>query len=138
MKNELKDWLIDIIEEKMDIYVGYKVSISELVYKLFEVENVDGSFSYNTKEAEEWIKEYFDDIGEVTEEMLENGLNIPDCFLEPEKFQVAIMIELADFMIQSSDFIHEHWLEEINLTEEIKNKIIEEIKKNYDTYNVFD
>lgn len=70
--------------------------------------------------------------------MSENDLNIPNCFLEPEEFQVAIMIELADFMIQSSDFIQEHWLEEINLTEEIKNKIIEEIKQNYDTYNVFD
>lgn len=51
MKNKLKDWLIDIIEEKMDIYVGYEVSVSELTYILFEEENVGGSFASNTNEA---------------------------------------------------------------------------------------
>ena len=138
MKNELKDWLIDIIKERLDDRIGYTSNTAQLAYDLFEGEDVDGSFTYNIPEAKEWISEYFESIGEIVKKADTNGLEAPNCFLEPEKFQVFIIIELAYYMLGTSNFIIENWDKEIEITKEIANKIIEEIKQNCDTYYIYD
>lgn len=138
MKNELKDWLIDIIKERLDDRIGYTSNTAQLAYDLFEGEDVDGSFTYNRPEAKEWISKYFESIGEIVKKADTNGLEAPNCFLEPEKFQVFIIIELAYYMLGTSNFIIENWDKEIEITKEIANKIIEEIKQNCDTYYIYD
>ena len=138
MKNGLKDWLIDIIKERLDDRIGYTSNTAQLAYDLFEGENGDGSFTYNTPEAKEWISEYFESIGEIVKEADTNGLEAPNCFLAPEKFQVFIIIEIAYDMLGTSNFIIENWDKEIEITKEIANKIIEEIKQNCDTYYIYD
>ena len=138
MKNGLKDWLIDIIKERLDDRIGYTSNTAQLAYDLFEGENVDESFTYNIPEAKEWINEYFESIGEIVKKADTNGLEAPNCFLEPEKFQVFIIIELAYYMLGTSNFIIENWDKEIEITKEIANKIIEEIKQNCDTYYIYD
>ena len=81
MKNELKDWIIDIIKERLDDRIGYTSNTAQLAYDLFEGENGDGSFTYNTPEAKEWISKYFESIGEIVKEADTNGLEAPNCFL---------------------------------------------------------
>ena len=138
MKNDLKDWMLGEIEEKLAEWVGYEINVDEMADRLFEGNIVDGTYTYSTKDAKNWIIENFEDIGEIVENLQANYGEIVNCFLYPEKFQVEIVFELANYMINSSDFIKENINERIKLTQEIADKIIQEICNNCDTWGIYD
>ena len=116
IKNEVKGIIID----RLDAYQGETIYGCDLGYKLFESENVDGSYTYNTHEAEKWIKENFDNLGEIVEERtFQLGSEcIPNIFDKPEAFQVVIFLEVSRYLIGQCSFIEENWDEEIEFTSE--------------------
>ena len=123
MKEEIKNDLID----KLYDYEGGKYYACDLSYKLFECYNIDGSVTYNTFEAKEWIKKHFNDLGEIVEEIKFNlgGEFIPNIFDEPEKFMVVIYLEVGASLLSQCKFIDDNWNNEIILNK----KNIEKIKK---------
>lgn len=131
--NELKKWLIEEIKEHLYNYEGSEVYACDLAYTIFEGENIDGSYTYSTFDAKEWIKRYWEDIGEVVEEIkFQLGSEcIPNVFEEPEKFQVVIVLEGASYILSQCEYIDKHWNDKITLTKTNIKKIISQLKNDY-------
>ena len=125
-----KEILNDLIE-KLNDYEGQKVYACDLAYTLFEGYNMDGSITYSTYKASEWIKKYFDELGEVVEEIKWNlgSEFIPNIFDEPEKFMVVIYLEVGASLLSQCKFIDDNWNDEIELTDENINTIKEQLQE---------
>lgn len=141
LKNELKNYVFKELKKKLYNYEDTSSYSCDLNYMLFEGENADGTYTYSTKDALDWIKEYWDDIGEVVEELKFQfgGMDyIPNVFERPEAFMVVIIIELAGYMLSQCPFINDNWNEEITLTKENIEKIINELEENNNTEDVYE
>lgn len=115
LSTNFKEWLYEKIDTALFNYMGTSVYGADLAYKLFECENVDGTVTYNSYEARDFIKEHWDDAGEISEYLTtELGLNI-NPFGEPEKFHVCMLLEGASDVISRSGFVNEHWNEEMEI-----------------------
>ncbi len=127
--NKIKNEVIEKLIEEMENYKDNEVYACDLAYTLFERYNIDGSITYSTYEAKEWIKNNFNDLGEIVEEIQANGLEIPNVFDIPEAFMVVIYLEVASYLMAQCKFIDEHWddtiiLNDVNIstiTKQLKN-----------------
>lgn len=134
--NKIKDFVIDILLDKLDNLKGenYKSYACDLAYNLFEGENIDGVYFYNNYEATEFIKEHFEDLGEIIEELnfqfdkeFVNKLVI-DVFDNPDRFCVVVFMEVASYLLGQCKTIDEFWNEEIILTNDKIDKIKKELE----------
>ena len=114
------------IEIRLKDLVGNNVYLEELGYKLFENENINGTY-YNRYDSIQWIKDYFEELDEIVEEYeIEFGDSVPNPFSEPEKFQIVIILYIANRL--TSNAIYNTNLDvdsEIELTNYIINTILE-------------
>lgn len=126
------DIILRIIDKLYD-YEDAKTYGADLSYMLFESENVDGTFTYDRRKAKEWIKQNFDEIGEVWEELkFQFGvdyLNDYNLFEDPEKFMVLIVLEVASYILGQCKTVQDNWNNEMTLTKENIKKIEKELKK---------
>ena len=86
------------------------------------------------KFLEEWVNKNFEYIGEIAEEIkfqfdaeYSNKILL-DIFDNPDRFIVVIVLEVASYLISRCDTADKYWNDEITLTDEILNNLIEEIK----------
>lgn len=127
-----EDLVKDLIEERLYQYENQSVYCCDLAYQLFEGENIDGSFTYSTYWSKELVKKYWDDFNEIYENYIwnvgkENSINVLD---EPEKFVVVMLLEQAQDILSKIEFIDTNWNEEIELTKENIETIINELGGN--------
>ena len=130
--NKIKEFVIDKIIDKLEQYKNISEYGCDLAYKLFEGECVDGSYFYSNYKAEEWIKENYNDLGEIMEELKfqfgEKFLSslLVDVFDNPDKVVVFVISEVASYLLGQCETVEKYWNEEIELTKEnIKNIQIE-------------
>lgn len=139
MKKYIINNLIDKLKELKD--EERKVYICDLDYELWESERLDGTITYNTYTAREWIKQYFEDIGEVWEEIQFNYdkdfLQEFNPFDNSEKFMLLIVCEASGYLLSKCEFIADNWDEEITLSNNIINKIIRQLKKQNDESPIY-
>ena len=125
--NELEKWVLQEMVEHLEDLEGQIVYGCDLAFTLFEGENNTGSYTCNAYESRQWIKEYWDYLGEVVKEYEFNYGEVPiSPFVSEETFQLQIIIFLASSLVTESDYIEEHWNEEIELTSDIIEKIAAE------------
>jgi hypothetical protein len=139
LKNGLKNYMLKEMVGKLYEYEDTKHYACDLGYSLFEYDNINGTYTYSTCEAKEWIKEYWEDIGDVVEEMkFQMGAdNIPNVFENPERFMVVIMLEVSSYMLSKCPFIDTNWNDEIILSRENIEIIVKELQENNDTYEIY-
>lgn len=125
----IKEFVIDVLKDKLDEYEGNSTYGADLAFYLLQQYNVDGSYTYSTYEAKQWVQEHFDELGEIVEEMTEEGLAPCNVFDNPEAFQVQIMLYVAGQLLGQCDTVNAFWNEEQELTEEIIAKIKEELNE---------
>lgn len=131
----LKNDIIERIVNKLYDYEGVKSYACDLSYTLFEGENMDGSFTYNTYEAKEWIKANYDEIGEVLEELKFNFDSdyfnniLIDCFNNPERFMVVIILEAASYILSRCKLIDDNWNDEIILNKKNIKTLEKQLKE---------
>lgn len=128
--NKIKEEVKEILKDKLDEYEDTTVYGCDLAYKLSESENCDGSYTYSSYKAKQWIKDNFEDLGEIVEEMeFQMGKDsIPNVFNNPENFQVVVLIEVACSLLSRCDVIDEHWNDRIELDEEHISIIKEQLE----------
>ena len=131
----LKNYIIDETIWNLKEREGETVYACDLAYTVFESANVDGSYTDSTYEAVKWIKKYFDSLGEIVEEMQGQGLNAPNPFDEPEKFQVCVLLEGAQYLLSKCETVDENWNEEIELTPKTIRKICRELREQKQKYD---
>lgn len=124
---KLEKWVLSEMMDKLEDWEDRKVCLSELSWNLFEGENYNGSYWCSYYQAQEWVKEYFDDLGDVVEEMTSDwGDNVYNVFSQTESFQVQVVLYLADRLLGESQYIQDNWDDEVVLTEEIIKQIKDE------------
>ena len=127
--NEIKNNVIDELIEQLYNYENQTYLGCDLGYQLLEGYNIDGVYFYNNYKANEYIKEHFEDLGEIVEEIkFQLGSEfIPNIFDEPDKFIVVIYLEVASHLMSQCEFIDTNWNNTIDLTtkniEIIKNQL---------------
>ncbi len=135
--NPIKEFVKEEIIEKLEDLKGYEEShyMCDLGYTLFESENVSGAYFSDSNTAKKWVNKNFEYIGEVAEEIkfqfdsdYANKILL-DVFDNPDRFVVVIVLEVASYLISKCDTADKYWNEEITLTDEIINRLIEELKK---------
>lgn len=131
----LKNYIIDETIYNLKEREGETVYACDLAYTVFESANVDGSYTYSTYKATQWVKKYFDSLGEIVDELKSNGIDAPNPFDEPEKFQVCILLEGAQYLLSQCETIDENWNDEIELTPKIIRKICKELRAQKQKYN---
>lgn len=89
--------------DALDVMEGRDGYVSELAFALFESENVEGSMTYSTYKAEQWIAEHFRDLADVVEEIKCEWNITPNPFSNPEAFMVQVVLFLAGNLVYASD-----------------------------------
>ena len=131
----MKNYVIDLLLNELENYEDTKVYACELAYTLLEGYNIDGSITYNTYDAKEWIKENYDDIGEFLENYgfcvgNDNLSSLAiDIFTNPEKAMVIIVYEVATNILSKLKFIEDNWNNEIILNTKNISKIEKGLKE---------
>lgn len=109
MKNYLNDLEKDVLSrmiDNLDDLEGRDGYVSELAFTLFENENINGSMTYSTYKASQWIMENFHDLGDVVEDMEDYyGTAHANPFSNPEKFMVQVVLYLAEKLVYTSDYL---------------------------------
>lgn len=126
----LKDFVKSAMIEELGSMEGQSFYGADLGYGIFEKANIDGSYTYDSEESKNFIKEYFDELGEVVENIKDNlgADSVPNVFDNPEAFQVVIMLEVSADICSNISYIEEHWNDEIELKQEVIDLLINEIK----------
>ena len=128
--NQVKDYLIDEIENyEMD----YEYT-SELSYVLTERLLVDGTVEYNTQTTVEKIAENYKEYSEVFEYVKDNWGEAPNPFENPGMFDALAYQVVSGYILSKIGIIDKNWNEEITLTKELIDVIIDEIKSDTQCY----
>ena len=125
----IKEFVADVLTDKLDEYKGTSSYGADLAYDLLEEYNVNGTYTYSTYKAKQWVQEYFDELADIVNDMTEEGLAPCNVFDNPEAFMVQIMLYVAGELLGQCDTVNEFWNEEQELTEEIITKIKEELNE---------
>ena len=127
---DIKDFVID----ELPNFVGSEIYADayEFANEITEGINADGSVTYSTYEAEQWIKECFSEMGDVVKYCDENYDMTLNPFLEPEKAMVIAYIIGAEILLSNNKALTEAFetseYNEIEFTQELCDKVIEELE----------
>ena len=125
--NNLQKWIIGEMIEHLQEMEGQVVYGCDLGFRLFENENCNGSYTCNAYESSQWIKEYWDYLGEVVEDYEFDYGELPvNPFDNAEVFQIQIILHMASRLVTESDFVEKNWDAEIEFTSDIIQTIVSE------------
>jgi hypothetical protein len=103
--NALEKWVLSEMAEHLRYWEGEDREISggdDLAFELFANENATGSYECSAYRATQWVKEYFEELGEVVDEMKNEWGSVANPFDEPERFQVQVVLFLASNLVWES------------------------------------
>ena len=98
----------DVLERMIDALEGMEGRdgyVSDLAFALFEGENIDGSMTYSTYKAEQWITTHFHDLADVVEDIVVDWGITPNPFSNPEVFMLQVVLFLAESLVYKSDYL---------------------------------
>jgi hypothetical protein len=128
------DYCKDYIAEKLPEYEGQKVYLCDLGFTITEGPNCDGTLTYSTHEAMEYLKEWMYEAADYFDYEKANFGDVHNPFENPEAYMVCMVIEgcraLIDSAISEIPELNDEWENEVELTEEIVAKILEKVKEN--------
>lgn len=126
---DFTEYCRDVILEELDNYEGQTVYGCDLGYTLTEAMNCDGTCTYSTWKAKEYLKEWWDEAADYFEyEKFTFGKNLHNPFENPEEYMVCMVIEGVAFILSRCATIDRLWNEEFELTPELIKTIKAEAK----------
>ena len=132
----MKNYVIDLLINKLNEYKDEKVDTLGIAYKLLEEYNLDGSITYSVFKAQKWIKDNFnymyDFLNNYREKYGDEALSYLalDIFNNSEKEMVIICLDIADDIMKNLDVVKNN--DEIMLNDENINIIKSELEKERD------
>lgn len=127
--NKLELYVKDLLLDELENYRGNTIYGCDAWYELLEGYNVDGTITYSTYKAKEWLKEYFDDLGEVVEDYHANTGELLNPFENVERFMVIVVMEVAYKLLIKTKFAYDNWDEEVMLDEKTIKTITSELNE---------
>lgn len=134
MKEEIKsfvDYCKEYVADHINEYEGQMVYGCDLSYTLTAGPNSDGTLTYWTETAKEYLQEWFWEAGEYFKyEKANFGENLHNPFENPEAYMVCMVIEGVNTLIsdalnelESEDGETDFWNRQFELTAELCEKI---------------
>ena len=124
------DYCKEHLLQRLEDYKGTSEYACDLGYTLCERENCDGTLTYSTYEAKQYLKEWWDECGEYLEYENRNfGENRYNPFENPEAFMVCMVIEGVNSILSQCESINEAWCDNIELSGEFLEKLCKEIEE---------
>ena len=114
--------------EHLDELEGVSVYACDLAYTLAESDNINGTMTYSTKAAIDYIREWWYDCADYSDYEEMNFGKRSNPFANPEAFMVRMVIEGINSILSQCEMIDENWNDEIELTPEVIEAIKEQIK----------
>ena len=115
--------------EKLKEYESTSEYACDLGYKLCEDENVNGTLTFSTYEAKQYLKEWWDECGEYLEyENFNFGENRHNPFENPEAFMVCMVIAGVNSILCQCESINEAWNDKVELNEKFLEKLRGELE----------
>ena len=125
----LTDYCKDFITDHLENYSDQSIYGCDLGYTITEGINADGSCTYSTYKAKEYIKFWWDEASDYFQYEKDNfGENLNNPFENPEAYMVCMVIQGINSLLSQISFIDKNWDNKIELTEKNINKIIRGIK----------
>lgn len=125
-KETFTQYVIDFIDTEIENFAGITVYACDLASELTQGINCDGTATYSTYEAKEYLKHWWDEASDYFKYEKDNfGENIHNPFERPEAFMVCMIIQGVSYILAEISVIDDNWNEEITLTP----KVILEIKE---------
>lgn len=127
----MKNYVIDLLIDKLYNYEDYTTYSTDLVFLLLDVEIADGCIEPSINEAKKWLYDNKEDIYSVLETVMFNygvggvGNLAMDIFGNPCKGMLSIVLEVAREILGNLDYIKDNW--DIKIT--LDKKTIEIIRK---------
>lgn len=63
----IKEFVLEVLTDKLDEYEGTSSYGCDLAYDLLQQYNVDGTYTYSTYKAKQWVWEHFDELAEIVD-----------------------------------------------------------------------
>ena len=119
----------DFILEHLEDWEGQSHYGCDLAGYLTEGMNADGTFTYSTYEAKEYIREWWDDAADYSEYEEMNFGKRSNPFENPEAFTVRMVIEGVQAILSKCEIIDENWNDKLELTAETIDTIKEQVEE---------
>lgn len=123
--NSVENFVIKEIKVRLNRLEGEIVSGCDLADSLFKDCLDNKSFTHSKYEATEWIKDNFEEIGEVLYNISDHVT--ANAFSQPKLFQFQLLYETAFYLLSQCDTVDSSWEEEQKLSKEIIEKISDEL-----------
>lgn len=114
LTKDVLDRIIDKVEDIQDI----PKDCTDCAFTLWERENIDGTVTYCTYDAKQWIAEHFLDLGDFVEEYNDSTGTSLNPFKNPESFMVIMLIEITNYILSA---IWEDGITKEKLLEKLEN-----------------
>lgn len=137
MENEEKipeffEYCKQYILDNLDEYEGQDVYACDLGITLTEGMCCDGTFTYSTAKAKEYLIEWFEDAAEYSEYEKFNFGERSNPFENVELFTVKMVSEGVRSVLSRCEFINDNWNGKIELTPDIIAIIKEQVEEQTD------
>ncbi len=120
----LTEYCKEFIKDHIDGYTGQMVYGCDLGYKITDGINADGSCTYSTYMAKQYLKEWWDDAADYFEYEKDNFGENHNPFENPEAFMVCMVIEGVNQLLSGYfDARCDMWNESFELTQDIADDI---------------
>lgn len=108
-----KNYIIDHIDE----FVGNEVYACDLAYELTQGPNCDGTLTYDTEKAKDYLKEWWYDCSLYWEyEKGSFGESMHNPFENPEAYMVCMVVEGVNNLLAKCPVIEKKWNDKFTLT----------------------
>lgn len=122
------DFCKETIKNELSARIGGTYYACDLGQDLTRGMNCDGTFTYSTELAKEYLREWWWDASDYFQYEKDNfGENFHNPFDNPEAYIVCMVIEGVRSLLSQCNEIDDAWNDKIELTEELVGSIIEQL-----------
>lgn len=123
------DYCKEFIKDRISDFEGTSNYGCDLASEITMAINVDGSATYNTYEAKEYLREWWDDCADYFQYEKDNfGSNPHNPFENPEAFHVCMIIQGVSSLLSQCTKVDKHWNDKFPLTKSAIKSILKEIE----------
>lgn len=129
MIQNFTDYCKEQIEKRLPEMAGRSVYMCDLAYELMEEPNVNGTLTYSTHDAIEYIRGWWYDAADYFDYAKSNFGEVKNPFENPKAYMVCMVIEGVRSLLSGCDTVDGSWNDKIELTETVIERILNEVKE---------
>ena len=124
--NSFREMINDVISDKLDEMEGSTVYGSDLSSEITMEDNVNGTMFVYTQDARDFINDHPEQAAETYDYFKDMGTDV-NPYENPDAYSFYMESYGVDKTLSESQYLQQHWNEEITLTKDVINQIKEDL-----------